>query len=317
MTLSERDEGRVLALKNEWPKCWYRNAVNERQHRRKTKRRVTVESESLRLLRVFDTLSQWDELPEVCVDGTNGCGKTTLVNLLASDGNRRPVKINNIRPKVTKGSRYNLDVIRGLEYMFTPVSVSGDGLCWDRHCLSNLIFYYVHMLMYVYRDSVVPESSQGPYSVFNSLAANTQLHETLTLLESVSRLNKGTVVPVLYITCSDVSIVSTSLRNRASTLSDVYNSKELNYNRAQHHAYMYFAEVTDRPIIDLAPLLKSGYTLDEIQSILKNRLSYTGKLPDVEEPLQFKKAQIEAADRFLTLWDELQNDTLIYEASTK
>lgn len=312
-----RDKDRVLDLKNEWPKCEYKDAVNERQHRRRTRRCTGEESETLRLLRVFDSLCQWDELPEVCVDGTNGCGKTTLVNLLASGGNRRPVKINNIRPNVTKGSRYNLDVIRGLEYMFTPVSVSGDGLCWDRHCLSNLIFYYVHMLMYVYRDSVVPESSQGPYAVFNCLATNTQLHETLTLLESVSRLNKDTVVPVLYITCGDGSIVSTSLRKRASSLSDVYNSKELSYNRAQHHAYTYFAKVTNRPIIDLAPLLKSGYTLDEIQSILKNRLSYKGKVPDFEKSLRFEKTQIEAADKFLTLWDELQNDTLIYETSIK
>lgn len=304
-------------VEKDWPRCEYKDTIGDRQHRRLARQFTDKESETKRLLRVFDSLYEWKQLSEVCVDGTNCCGKTTLVHMLSIDGNRRPVKINNIRPSVTKGSRYNLDVIRGLEYMFTPVSVSGDGLCWDRHCLSNLIFYYVHMLMFVYRNSTVPATSQGPYSVFNCLAVNTQLHETLTLLESVSRLNKGTVVPVLYITCSDDSMVSTSLRKRASSLSDIYNSKELSYNRAQHHAYSYFAKVTNRPIIDLAPLLSSGYTLDEIQSILKNKLSYNGKPSSIETPLRFEKAHIKAAEKFLNLWDELQNDTLIYEASIK
>lgn len=145
----------------------------------------------------------------------NGCGKSTMTAKM----NRRYYKINQILPEITNGADYNFYTINGLSYVMEQTleyanqrlnrrtrNGGGDedagknqytGIVWDRDRYSNLRFYFVHYLMYEYRNGKIPmpeyetlcdpealtDDIVGVYDKLNALAVQTNLLEILTYFE--------------------------------------------------------------------------------------------------------------------------------------
>lgn len=260
------DEKRcILGVNTVWPECEY--------HER-SKRRAIVDAPSLidSLAKLVEKLRGLNERHEIAVDGMNGVGKTMLCEKLQG---RRYCKINGFAADVTRGSSYNMNPMKAIEYVMiqclTEVVHRPDlGAVWDRCPYSNLIFYFVHHLMAVYgKDSLVPRQTQPVYEIFNSLALATGFFHTISYLRSLKDL------PIVILVCSDLTMISQALTMRGD-INDVYNAKESNYQMAQLHAYTYVGQCIGATVIDIADFVNNdgNMTLGDLQSLLIHHLSY-------------------------------------------
>lgn len=188
-----------------------------------------------------DHLTGWGYFEEIAVDGMTGVGKSTLISKFKG---RRIKKVNHLIPRVTKGSSYNNDIMKSMEYMFRQLVEPCDRpTVWDRSPFSNLTFYYVHHLMAHYRNNILEDRAPA-WDVLNRLAIETNLVETVKLANSFKRM------PILYIVDCDIGSVCERLSKRGGT-NDMYNSYQFDYHRAQFHAFSYMSYVTKQPLLDL------------------------------------------------------------------
>lgn len=208
---------------------------------------------------MLDQLKGWSEYSEICIDGVNGCGKSSLIKRM----NRRNLKINDIQPSITCGPEYNYQPLRSIEYLCMQQSIYCHFSVWDRCAYSNLIFYYVHFLMYEYRDGVIPQDFDSVLDKLNRLAIQTNLLQTINLMRSIKD------IPILFLINSNIDVTACALLQR-SGLNDIWNSKEYNYQMAQCHAYKYFAKILNAPLFDVVDFLVANYNISEMQeSIIK------------------------------------------------
>lgn len=309
----------ILKLTVEWPLCLYskqskRNAAgpsNEQQPQQST----TIE----RTMELLMPLTGWNKFPVIAIDGMNGTGKSSLIQSM----NRRYVKVNDLMPNVTHGSSYNHEVFKSMQYMMLQMLATGENCCWDRCAYSNYMFYFVHQLMYIYRDGVIPsaDDTNEVYGHLNNIAISVNLLNTLTLFEPL-------FVPTVFIVCRDVRLIGEALRNRGG-LNDVYNSKEHNYQMAQYHVYRYFGEILRIPVFDLVDAFRLGLNLGEFHFLLRRKLDTQlgGKRtisPDSQEPSDSCKNAIELPDgtddavKLDKFIDHMINrETLLYDYSNK
>lgn len=287
---------RIASYSPRWPICMY-----AQDSKRYKSRSEPSASKLIQTIDLFMPLTGWHTYPEIAIDGMNGTGKSTLIRLMK----RHYVKTNEFVPHVTTGSRYNHDMIKSLQYMMLQPNTICENVCWDRCRYSNLCFYYVHYLMYIYRDRVMPTDSAEVLMHLNQLAISTNLLQTLMVMESIKR------TPTIFFVCSDFEMIGEALRRR-DTPNDIYNAKELNYQIAQYHAYNYFAEILRYPVFDLAKVFAMDMTLGEFHQLLIRKID-TGRTEfSVTTP------PIEHSTKFNTLYDDIAADeTLIYDYSNK
>lgn len=281
-----------------WPICMY----SENSKRHKPNAKSTLNQTPVgKTIEWLSPLDKWDAYPEIAIDGMNGTGKSSLIAIM----NRKYMKINEFIPHVTNGSRYNYDMLKSMQYLTLQPYSDCRNVCWDRCCYSNLIFYFVHQLMYAYRNKTMPIESAEVYMTLNTLAISTNLLQTLTLMENVKR------TPTIFLVCRDFKLIGAALRNR-DTPNDIYNAKELNYQIAQYHAYKYFGEILKFPTFDIVDAFELGLTLGEFHHLLKmkidtNTTEFTISLPSIRGTIELDE-----------MMDALNADeTLLYDYSNK
>lgn len=244
----------IVDFKTTYPNVSYSN-ISRRNRKRNPIKSVDE---------LLSTIVGWSQHNEIAVDGVNGLGKSRLVESL----NRKYVKINHLLPQVTSGSGYNYDVFKSIEYIMMPLCLDFKNCIWDRCVYSNLIFYFVHYLMSVFRDYDIPMQHDAIIPIFNKLASDIDLISILTVTKQFKD------IPTLFIVCRDLNVVAISLFNRES-LNDMWNSTQRNYQAAQYHAYVYFAKVLDIPIFDVIDFKELGMSIGDMQTVI-------GRMIDVE-----------------------------------
>lgn len=249
-------------------------------------------------------LDGWDRYPEIALDGANGTGKSHLARHL----NRTYLKINDLAKRVTCGSEYNHSPIRSLEYMMLQHCTEALNVCWDRCRYSNLIFYYVHQLMYRYRGVELPLDERVVYPILNEIAVATNLLETVTFLESEKR------VPTLFLVNRNLIHVALSLMRRGG-LNDLYNAKEYNYQAAQYLVYKYFGKLLNCPVFDLADMIDETFTLGDLQQIIRHKIDVPVKT--TEAAVVVSTPDLRAADTLAERLSEINDDVLVYTYSAK
>lgn len=281
----------ILNYNIEYPLCFYSE----------TSRRVNSIA-SLSLFEKLKSLDNWNNFDVIAIDGQNGTTKSTLCRALM----RISRKINDLMPEITCGSNYNFDPIRSLEYMCMQLSIESHDSVWDRCVYSNLIFYYVHYLIYIFKDQQIPHDISKIWPIFNMLAQNTSLLHTIHFCKQLKD------IPIIFFVCSDVDYISKSLCQRAvntNNVNDLWNSKEFNYQMAQYHAYVWFGKLLDYPVFDLKDFLQEGYNISEIHTMIAAKIDRRPEndiciLPDLTN---FKL--------LTNLLEPLKNDVLIYDNS--
>lgn len=281
-----------------WPVCMY----SENSKRHKSSAKSTSDQTPVgKTIEWLSPLNKWNTYPEIAIDGMNGTGKSSLIAAL----NRKYMKINEFIPHVTNGSRYNYDLLKSMQYLMLQPYSNCQNVCWDRCCYSNLIFYFVHQLMYAYRNKTMPLASAEVYTHLNTLAISTNLMQTLTLMENVKR------TPTIFLVCRDFKLIGDALCHR-DTPNDIYNAKEINYQMAQYHTYKYFGELLKFPTFDIVDAFELGLTLGEFHHLLQTKidtdvLEFKINLPSINNDIELD-----------TMLDDLNADeTLLYDYSNK
>lgn len=260
---------------------------------------------------LLSALDGWNTRSEISIDGVNGSGKSSL----AQSTNRIYRKINLINPGITCGSEYNYDPLKSLQYMCLQQLITAPKSIWDRCAYSNLIFYFVHHLMYMFRDdSPIPDDQATVWGIFNTMAIDINLSKIITFMKSIKN------IPTLFIVCRNLDLIGLSLKNRKS-LNDTWNAKEYNYQKAQYHAYMYFGKILEIPVFDIMDFVEQGYTLGDMQLAIINKINLPPESAPTKDDLNFKNIvvpNIEHSNELSSQIAKLGGDNmLIYEFSNK
>ncbi|AQN78626.1 ACH96247.1 GrBNV gp34-like protein [Kallithea virus] len=259
------------------PKCNYsiesRRRICKKAHKRKhntefirQQHRIDeCDRERPSIQEQLQQLDGWDQFSEIAIDGQNGTTKSSLAKSL----NRVYLKINELFPKISCGSDYNHRPVKSLDYILFHLMVKSSNSIWDRCMYSNLIFYYVHHLMFIFANSSIPNDETIIWPILNNMALDTGLLETLDLAQSIRN------VPTLFLVCSNIDLIGESLRNRGiktNSLNDIWNSKEYNYQMAQYHVYRWFGKIMKYPVFDIVDFFKEGMIVDDIRILIASKI---------------------------------------------
>jgi len=191
-------------------------------------------------------------------------------------------------------------------------------IVWDRDRYSNLRFYYVHYLMYNFRDDQMKIDvfwEKKCFEAMNSLALSSGLVNTLSYMETVYPSP-----PTLILLNSNLKRLGSMLVNRG-TKNDVYNAKEINYQIAQHYVYSYFAKILQQPIVDLSHVFDTfGLNVSETHSEIIKRLNYRDDDPFVLATRNTNETDIDACKHHcVSLQNFCKNtvDHYLYKYSNK
>lgn len=284
----------ILKFNIEYPICYYSESS-----RRNNKAEMTL-MDKLKLL------SGWSEFSEIAIDGQNGTTKSTLCGKL----NRKTIKINTCYPEITQGSDYNYDPKRAFEYMFLQASAKSPDSVWDRCMFSNLIFYFVHHLMGVFKNDPIPSDVSIVWPIFNTLASNVNLSNIIHYCKSIKN------IPTMFFVCSDLEYISKSLYIRAiatNGLNDLWNSKEFNYQMAQYHSYVWCGHLFGYPVFDLVDFFKLGYNIYDMHTIIASKIDRQPKYSDSD----VKLPDIDSSKTLFKLLESMRDDVLMYDYSKK
>lgn len=327
--LLPNQQKKLLRYNPPWPICEYDEESKRKQHELKRKEadgNETVENKpcignlelktrfaflasraSRRYASIDEALSElngWSSHPEIAVDGSNGCGKSTLARTM----NRAYLKINELLPRVTDGYGYNLSVFQSLEYMMFQQSVTARNVCWDRCKYSNLAFYYAHLLMYRFRATGVPNDRDTVFEALNSFATATNLAYTVSCME------REKPVPTLFLVCRDLELVALALQRRG-TATDLCNAKERDYQLAQYFTYCYFGALLSYPVFDLSDMISETFTLGDLQQAIRDRIDVTDSVSSRDECL-LSVPDTASANRLASFLARV-DDVLLYDRSLK
>lgn len=266
--LSNEMKLKIIQLKLKWKSFQYKSFSRRSvMHNIGLSKSPYVDIEYERNL-YFSSLNEFSKHPVICIDGINGVGKSTITQNI----NRKYCKINLLRPEITRGQDYNIYPLHAIEYLMSQLQVSSEPSVWDRDRYSNLRFYFVHFIIYQFRNEILSNDDDCTLRVYeklNAMAQTVALKETLSFFETMYPN-----VPTLIILNSDIKRVGHMLLNRSGK-NDVFNAKSPNYQYAQHHVYNYFAKILEHPIIDLSFVYeKFGLTVTETHNEIKKRIAY-------------------------------------------
>lgn len=240
----------------------------------------------LTLEKVLERVAGWSREQAIAIDGVSGMGKSTLTSLMQ---NRNVIKINSIAPNLTKGSHYNKDALRTIDYIITQMQIRFSAECrvvWDRSPVANMVYSMVHFLMDVWNDRGVPIPLDH-----RAVWMDMHYYFTATGLGFViGWLIQHYTTPILILVSSDLRLAGEMMLNRgcrSGSNTDVYNAHFYNYLCAQYHAYSFFANLlgpTRAVLVDLSALLDPARnrTLDEVQAILAKAIDAEKKLPPLK-----------------------------------
>lgn len=199
----------------------------------------------------------------VIFDGISCSGKTTLSQYLG----RVYLKLNNF-VSFTKGNDYNICPMTSLYYYETYKglldAVSNEkNIIFDRFFFSNYIFYFVHNLMSVYRDELMPKPKLSLNNTgscaevqmhLNDLADRINFYKVLYSVKEFMKKYEDKIGLVFFVN-SDINNLCLALHGRGGK-SDVIYANTPNYNIAQFHVYSWIARHLNIPIVDLAVIFK-------------------------------------------------------------
>lgn len=268
-----------------------------------TSRRIN-NLKSSSLLDKLKLVDGWNNFDVIAIDGQNGTTKSTLCKKLM----RTYRKINELAPEITCGSNYNFEPLRSMEYMCMQLAIESHDSVWDRCSYSNLIFYYVHHLMYEFKDKPIPYDTSIVWPVFNMLAINTNLTNTLDYCKRIRN------IPTIFFVCSDIDYISESLRLRGiktKSVNDLWNSKEFNYQMAQYHAYVWFGKILGYPVFDLTDFFQEGYNIDDMHTIIASKID---RRPETDVCILPDRTYAKLLNDLLI---PLNDDILVYDYSKK
>jgi len=296
------------------PKCYY--SINSRRKQdlddiTSTPRSSTLTSTSKlgnNIRFQLEQLNGWNKFSEIAIDGQNGTTKSSISKNL----NRKYLKINEIFPRVSCGSDYNHRPLKSIDYMFIQLMIKSENSIWDRCVYSNLIFYYVHHLMYKFAETSIPNDESIIWPILNNMALDTCLLDTLAYTQ-----NKKSI-PTIFLVCSNVDLIGESLRSRGintNSINDIWNSKEYNYQMAQYHVYRWFGKILQYPTFDIVDFFKEGLTVDDMHILIASKINTPAKNEN-DDNLKFIP-NLEKYDAFEDIISMYNNDILIYEHSRK
>ncbi|ATZ81564.1 guanosine monophosphate kinase [Drosophila innubila nudivirus] len=300
------------------PKCYY--SVNSRRKQdldiTSTPRSTLIATTSTSKIRnvgsnirfQLEQLNGWNKFSEIAIDGQNGTTKSSISKNL----NRKYLKINEIFPRVSCGSDYNHRPLKSIDYMFIQLMIKSENSIWDRCVYSNLIFYYVHHLMYKFSETSIPNDESIIWPILNNMALDTCLLDTLAYTQ-----NKKSI-PTIFLVCSNVDLIGESLRSRGintNSINDIWNSKEYNYQMAQYHVYRWFGKILQYPTFDIVDFFKEGLTVDDMHILIASKINTPAKNEN-DDNLKFIP-NVEKYDAFEDIISMYNNDILIYEHSRK
>lgn len=194
-------------------------------------------------------------------------------------------------------------------YLLTQLKIQVKDSVWDRSPYSNIVFYMVHAAMYHFRNTSIPHNPKEAYEFFNKLANEINLPHIVAFCNSMKPIN------IIFLVCSDIDYVSRKMLERGiktKNLNDIWNSKEYNYNMAQLHAYNWWGEYLNAPVIDVVDFISNGYTIDDMHTIIAAKIDRqpadesTGVIPDQK-----------ASKDLLQLLSSYENEVLVYNYSKK
>lgn len=288
---SVNEHKRIVELRVPWPSCSYHESSKRNQIQLKS-------TPTLKTL--IHLLSDWNQYPEIAIDGMAGMGKSTIITNM----NRGYLKVNMIVPEITKGPAYNFNCAKSLAYLFTSQLSRGENVCWDRCRYSNLIFYFVHALMARFKDRPIPLLSQEVYEILGILAVTVNLSDIFQYCE----IEKP--VPTIVLVSSDFRIPIALMTYRGST-SDIFNSTRYNYLAAQYNVYCFFAKMLKYPLIDVADYISRSFSLSELYFVIRQMI-------DTPKDSPIKQSLVETKDIVQNLHNHMSCDnSLIFSRSNK
>lgn len=253
----------------DWPNCSYSSNSKRRLMKYRKISYIPCYEEAL------DTIKTWSNYDEIAIDGMSSCGKSTIID----KSNRYIKKTTKNLKYIKRKMDYNFKSINSFEYLMYPLTRKYKNVCWDRCPFSNLIFYFVHHLLYVYQQKQLPIPVDDAYEAWSHL---NNLAIDINLLSIVNQAQAIKYTPILFLVCSDIDYISLAMRSRGES-SDIVNSTDYNYHVAQLQAYSYFANLLKMPIIDLAECFDHTYTLNAIQTLIIDSINTIDMETDVSD----------------------------------
>lgn len=224
----------------------------------------------------FSILNNFSNYKIISIDGVNGVGKSTITHVT----NRTYAKINLLHPEITKGQDYNIRPLHAIEYIMADRKNTAPTV-WDRDRFSNLRFYFIHYLMYQFKDEEMTLDDGcmlRVYEKLNSLAITIGLVNILSFLETIYES-----VPTIILLNNNLKRVGHMLINRGGK-NDIFNAKFVNYQYAQHYVYSYFAKILEHPIIDLSYTFdKFGLSVPQTHEEILKRITCKTEMPNIED----------------------------------
>ncbi|AYP97932.1 guanosine monophosphate kinase [Mauternbach virus] len=256
----------------------------------------------------LEQLNGWNDFSEIAIDGQNGTTKSSISKTL----NRKYLKINEIFPRVSCGSDYNHRPLKSIDYMFIQLAIKSENSIWDRCVYSNLIFYYIHHLMYKFANTSIPNDDSIVWPILNNMALDTGLLDTLAYTQSKKS------IPTIFLVCSNVDLIGESLRYRGIhtySVNDIWNSKEYNYQMAQYHVYRWFGKILNYPTFDIVDFFTDGLTVDDIHILISSKIN-TPQKNENDDNLKYIP-DVKKYDEFEDIISMYNDDILIFEHSRK
>ncbi|ATY70241.1 GrBNV gp34-like protein [Tomelloso virus] len=195
-----------------------------------------------------------------------------------------------------------------MEYMCLQLLVTSHDSVWDRCIYSNLIFYYVHNLMFKFQTKEIPHNVDIVWPILNSMAHDTNLLSTIDFCKRIKN------IPTIFFVCRDVGRISESLFNRAistNAVNDLWNCTEYNYQMAQYHVYLWFGKLCKFPVFDLMDFIEENYTIDDMHTMIASKIDRDVTTTECILPNR------DAAKTLNDLLSPLADDVLIYDYSKK
>lgn len=237
----------------------------------------------------MERLKEWSSKKYIAIDGMNGTGKSTFCQMT----NRAVTKINLRNPSVTKDNRYNFEPEYSMTYLLKNVlffeeiqKCSDVYIISDRCSISNIIYLVAQQLMAAYGDTDIPRAENDPHvlGIINNVMLSTGLIKTLSAV-------KHTLDGVFFVVSSNLEFITAQMINRGEPLDIIYSSK-YNYQLSQVHAFKYFANMLDIPILDLDAILSIGLSIKSIY----NNILFAINAPKVTSMPQHLMLQENAYD---------------------
>lgn len=223
----------------------------------------------------LDLIPNYNDIPEIAIDGVCGTGKTTLLN----GSNRMVVKINNVTPDISQGSSYNIAPHHTLLYALNHLVVNPKCVIWDRSPFSNLAWQLINPLMATFKDvsNFRDLTYEKCYDQMYTLASYVSYKETL---ETICDIKK---IPTLFLINTNYPKMIEILNKRAierESLNDALYCQNARYCILQSIVYKFTAQILGMPCFDIGPHL-DHYTIADISTNLLRKITYTGPLePD-------------------------------------